>query len=159
MTSQAKRIKSTKALTLSKLKYYFLLIFPLTSFCSFAQQTEKSFVDTAFAYQGFGSGGTTANLWFYSKAVDTMQNVTKRQLDAESLDTLNLLLGNVKSKRHFQQKIGPSYYASLFVGVLERRIAIVPDWAIIDLANKRQYVFRNTPYAGIYNRFVDRNFR
>lgn len=140
------------------MKFWFLLC-TMASFCSYSQQTNKTFADTIFIYKGFSSGGTTANLWFYSKAVDTNRNVTKIQLNAQSLDTLNFLIGHVKSKRHFQQKVGRSFYASIIKDRHERRIAIVPNWAIIDLDNKRQYVFRDTPYAEIYNRFVDKNYR
>jgi hypothetical protein len=140
-------------------KFYSFLLLTVMSFCSFAQQADKPFADTAFVYKGFGSGGTTANLGYYSKAVDTMQNVTRNQLDAPSLDTLNFLVRHVKSNRHFQQKVGRSYYLSIINDGQERRIAVIPDWAIIDLENKRQYVFRNTPYAEVYNRFVERNVR
>ena len=141
------------------MKFWFLLLFTMLSFCSLSQQTGKTFADTAFIYKGFGSGGTTANLWFYSKAIDTIQNVTKIQLNIQFLDTLNFLIGQAKSKRHFQQKVGRSFYASIIKDGQERRIAIVPNWAIIDLQNKRQYVFRDTPYFEIYNRFVDKNYR
>ena len=141
------------------MKFLFLLLFTAITVCSYSQLAGNSFADTAFIYKGFGSGGTTANLWFYSKAVDTIQSVTKSQLDTEYLDTLNYLIEHVKSKRHFQQKIGPSFYASIIKDGRERRIAIVPNWAIIDLENKRQFVFRGTPYFEIYYRFVDEEFR
>jgi hypothetical protein len=131
----------------------------MTSLCSYSQQTGKSFADTAFIYKGFGSGGTTANLRFHSKAIDTIRNVAKIQLNGPSLDTLNFLIAHVKSERHFQQKVGPSFYASIIKDAQERRIAVVPNWAIIDLKNKRQYVFRDTPYAGIYYRFMEKNYR
>ncbi len=141
------------------MKYSFHLLFIVTSLRLYSQQTDEVFADTAFIYKGFGSGGTTASLWFYSKAVDTVRMVTRSQLSTRLLDTLNFLFGHVKSKRHFQQKVGPSFYAAIIKNDKERRIAVVPGWAIIDLANKRQYVFRDTPYIGMYNRFVDENYR
>jgi hypothetical protein len=141
------------------MRFWFLLLFTIAGLCSYSQQVDKSFADTGFIYKGFGSGGTTANLWFYSKAVDTIPSVTKFKLNAQALDTLNFLIGHIKSKRHFQQKIGRSFYAIIIKEGQERRIAIVPNWAIIDLQNKRQYVFRSTPYFEIYNRFVDENYR
>lgn len=141
------------------MRFYFLLLFTTLTICSYSQPPVISFADTAFIYKGFGSGGTTANLLFYSKAVDTIGSVTKIQLTAESLDTLNYLMKHVKSKRHSPKKIGPGFYASIIKNGQERRIAIVPNWAIIDLQNKRQFVFRGTPYFEIYKRFVDRNYR
>lgn len=141
------------------MKFWFLLLFTAVSLGSYSQHGNKPFADKAFIYRGFSSGGTTASLRYYSKAVDTIRGITKTQLDAESLDTLNFLIAHVKSKRHFQQKIRPAFYASIINDGRERRIAIAPNWAIIDLQNKREYVFRGTPYFGIYNRFVDKNYR
>ena len=140
------------------MKFWFFLFFGMTTICSFGQQTDKTFADTVFIFKGFGSGGTTASLWFYSKAVDTMSNVARIQLNTQYLDTLNFLVGQVKPKKHFQQKVGPSFYASITKNSQERRIAIVPGWGIIDLRNKKQYAFRDTPYSEIYNRFVDKNY-
>ena len=141
------------------MKYFFLSILLATSCFCFSQKSDYSFADTLFIYKGFGRGGTTASLWFYSKAVDTISTISKTQLNASSVDTLNYLITKVKSKRHFQQKVGPSFYASITRDGKERRIAVVPNWGIIDLANKRQYVFRDTPYSAIYNRFVDESYR
>jgi thiol-disulfide isomerase/thioredoxin len=141
------------------MKFWFLLLFTVASFCSYCQKTDKTFADTAFVYKGFDLGGTTINLWFYSKAVDTIKNITKIQLNGQSTDTLNFLIRHIKPKRHFQQKVGRSFYASIIKDGQERRIAIVPNWAIIDLENKIQYVFKDTPYAEIYSRFVDKNYR
>src|ERR1700676_176463 len=115
------------------MKYSFLLLFAVTNLNLYSQRTDGTFADAAFIYKGFGSGGTTASLWFYSKAVDTARNVTRSQLSTWLLDTLNFLVGHVKSSRHFQQKVGPSFYASIIKTSKERRIAIVPEWAIIDL--------------------------
>ena len=104
-------------------------------------------------------GGSTASLWFFSRYVDTVRNVVKSQLPAPYLDTLNFLMGQVRSSRHFQQKIGPSYYAVVIKDGQERRMAMVPGWAIIDLSKKRQYVFRHTPYFELYERFLEKNYR
>lgn len=141
------------------MKYLFLSILTTTSCSCFSQQPNKTFADTVLIYKGFNRGGTTANLWFYSKAVDTVPNISKIQLSGSSLDTLNYLIGHVKSKRHLQQKVGQSFYASIIKDGNESRIAIVPNWAIIDLTKKKQYVFKDTPYSEIYNRFVDKNYR
>ena len=141
------------------MKFWLLLLFTTMTISSYTQPTTNFFADTTYIYKGFGSGGTTTNLWFYSKAVDTVRSITKSQLDAKYLDTLNYLIEHVKSKRHFQQKIGPSFYASIIKKGRERRIAIVPNWGIIDLQNKRQFIFKGTPYFEIYNRFVDEEFR
>ena len=139
------------------MKFYSLLLFTTISFASFSQ-APKIFADAAYIFKGLNYGGSTASLWYYSKAVDTAQNVTKIQLNKNWLDTLNYLVSQVKSKKHYQQKVGPSFYASIIKDGQERRLAIVAGWAIIDLRNKRQYVFRDTPYFEIYRRFVDRNY-
>jgi hypothetical protein len=141
------------------MKISFLLLLTMTSFCLYGQHTANSFADTAYIYKGFGAGGTTANLRYYSKAVDTMQKVSKLQLDALSLDSLNYLIRQVQPKRHFQQKIGTSYYATVIKNRQWHRLAIVPNWGIIDLTNNRQYVFKLTPYAEIYQRFVNKIYR
>lgn len=137
------------------MKFRLLLSFAIISFNAYGQ---GRFADAAFVYKGFNAVGTTAGMRLYSKAVDTLQSVTKSQLDAASLDTLNFLLSRVKAKRHFQQKLGRGIYASVIKDGNARRIVIFPDWAIIDVAQQKQYVFRGTPYAGIFHRFVERNF-
>lgn len=140
------------------MKSLFILLFTVITLCSYCQTTGDSFADTAFIYKGFSSGGSTANLWFYSKAVDTIHNVTKSQLNKKSLDTLNYLIDHIKSKKHFQQKIGRSFYASIIKNGKERRIVIIPNWGIIDLKNKKQFVFKNTKYFEVFTRFVDEEF-
>ncbi|WP_041257671.1 hypothetical protein [Fibrella aestuarina] len=124
-----------------------------------SQQADKGFADAVFIYKGYALGGSTASLKHHSKAVDTIRHVSKIQLDRQDVDTLKFLIGQVKSKRHFQQKIGPSYYARIIKNGQERRIALVPGWAVIDLQNMRQYVFRDTPYGELYNRFIEKNYR
>ncbi|MEO6684170.1 MAG: hypothetical protein ABIN48_15205 [Ginsengibacter sp.] len=141
------------------MKNWLLLLFPTLAMHSYDQSAVHSFADTAFVYKGFASGGTTTNLLFHSKTVDTIRGVTISQLNARYLDTLNFLPGKVKTKRHSQQKVGPSFYASIIKDRKERRFAIVPNWAIIDLQNKKQFVFKGTPYFEMYNRFVDETFR
>ncbi|MGO6841550.1 hypothetical protein ACCS87_36515, partial [Rhizobium ruizarguesonis] len=84
-------------------------------------QTDKGFADTIFIYKGYALGGSTASLKYRSKAIDTTRYVGRIQLDRQDVDTLNFLIGQVKSKRHFQQKIGPSYYASIIKNGHERR--------------------------------------
>ena len=139
-----------------KMKFWFLLFFGTTAIYSFGQQTDRSFADIVVIFKGLGSGGSTASLWFYSKAADTMSSVSRVQLSTQYLDTLIFLVAQVKPKRHFQQKVGSSFYASIIKDGQERRIAIVPGWGIIDLKKKKQYAFRGTPYFEIYNRFVDK---
>ncbi len=136
-----------------------LILFLMMSLSLFSQVANKNFIDTAFIYKGFHAGTTSASFLFYSKSVDTARNVIKIQLDTKMIDTLNYLVGHVKSQRHLQQKVGPSFYASIIKDGRERRIVIVPNWAIIDIQNRRQYVFRNKQYFEIYNRFVDKNYR
>jgi hypothetical protein len=136
------------------MKYFFLLLFT-TNICNcFSQQT-----DSAFVFKGFGAGGSTASLHHYSRMVDTLKYVTKVKMDVTALDTLNYLMAQIKPRKHRQQKIGPSFYASVYINGVERRIALVPRWAIIDLENKRQYSFSNTPYAAIYDRFITRHYQ
>ena len=88
-----------------------------------------------------------------------MKHVNKIPLNNYDLDTLNFLLAQVTSKRHFQQKVGSSFYARLIKDGKESRLAVVPGWAIIDLTHNRQYIFRNTVYADIYNRLVNKLYR
>ena len=146
-------------LTKSKLILLLVVFALLKTINSFAQSPAASFADTVFVYNGFGVGGTTASLRYYSHAVDTMRNVTKVQLTKEYVDTLNYLLAHVVSKKHFQQKIGPSFYASVIKNGDERRIALLPRWAVIDLSKKRQYVFKDSSYEAMYQRLIDTNYR
>jgi hypothetical protein len=130
-----------------------LLILALlnTTFSSLAQTTESRFADSIVIYKGLFSGGSTANLRYLSSAVDTMKNVTKEFLPKEYLDSLNFKIKQVKVKRHLQQKVGPSYYAVLYLDGKKHRIAIVPHFAITDLNNSRQYIFNKD-----LNEFIDR---
>jgi len=143
----------------SKLILLFVFFGLTKTFNSFAQSAVASFADTIFIYKGFGVGGTTASLWYYSHAVDTMHNVSKVQLSKKYVDTLNYLLAHVTSKKHFQQKVGPSFYASVVKNGDERRIALLPKWAVIDLSKKRQYVFKDSSYEAMYQRLIDANFQ
>ncbi|MBC7937862.1 MAG: hypothetical protein H7Y86_21150 [Rhizobacter sp.] len=59
------------------MKICFLLLFALTTSGSFCQQNKNPFADTAFIYQGFGAGGSTAALSAYSKAVDSISGIKK----------------------------------------------------------------------------------
>jgi hypothetical protein len=118
----------------------------------------QKFADSAIVFKGYGYGGSTANLKWNSRAVDTIRTVTKVELQKEYLDTLNYLIQKVKAQRHNQQKVGPSFYASIYIKGQERRIAIVPRFGIIDLNNKKQFIFRNTPYSKIFDRFVEKNY-
>lgn len=141
------------------MKYLFSLLLVTAVSTCFAQEPGSIFADSAFVFKGFSAGGSTTSLQYNSRMVDTLKYVTKVQLDAGSLDTLNYLMAQVKPNKHHQQKIGPGYYASIYKSGQEKRIALVPGWAILDLKNKQQYVFRNTPYAAIYERFIKRNYK
>jgi len=58
-------------LTKSKLILLLFVFALLKTINSFSQSPAASFADTVFVYKGFGVGGTTASLWYYSHAVDT----------------------------------------------------------------------------------------
>lgn len=111
------------------------LVVGVFAYSANGQTKGRKFADSAMVYKGFSIGGTTANIHNYSKAVDTMDTVIKSQLSNKYLDTLNLLLNSVKPKRHFQQKIGPSYYAAFSRDRRLHRIAIIKGFGIIDLTS------------------------
>lgn len=140
------------------MKLWILVFLLAITSTSLAQQTSLV-ADTAYIYKGFKQGGSTNSISNHSHKLDTMANVQKVMLTKEALDTLNFLLGQARPKKHFQQKIGPSFYAEIVKNGSKHRIAIISEWAIIDLTTKRQYVFRDTPYADIFNRFVNAQYR
>ena len=123
----------------------------------FAQSSSK-FADSVIIYKGLYSGGTTANLRYLSIAADTMTNVTKVVLRMETVDSLNLLLKGIKVKKHFQQKIGPSYYAVVHRNDKEYKFAIIPNFALIDLTNSKQYNL-SPKLKSLITEIINKNYR
>ncbi|MDT3401303.1 hypothetical protein [Mucilaginibacter terrae] len=121
-------------------------LFLLVCCWTYGQQANQTFADAAFVYKGFISGGTNAGLRAYSSVIDTSGSVKKIRLNTSYLDTLNFLIGKVKARRHRQQKVGRSFCASILKDGKERKIAIVPDYAIIDLQNRKEYIFARTEF-------------
>jgi hypothetical protein len=142
-----------------KLIFVMILVLGIMAYSANGQIKGRKFADSAMVYKGFGMGGTTASLHNYSKAVDTMGSVIKSPLSNQYLDTLNLLLNSVKPKRHFQQKIGPSYYAAFSKDRQLHRIAVIEGFGIIDLTSNLEYSLRGTPFIRIFNRLIEDNYR
>lgn len=141
------------------MKKLFLLSLIILSNNSDAQKPSKDLlIDSVFIYKGFFSGGTTAVLRYNSNMLDTSMS-PQIKLSTSNLDTLKLFMRPNTSTKHFQQKVGPSYYAVLYSNKQKHKLAIVPRFGIIDLSTKRQYVLKNTEYENIYERFVENNCR
>jgi len=75
------------------------------------------------------------------------------------LKTINSFAQSPAASFADTQKIGPSFYASVIKNGDERRIALLPRWAVIDLSKKRQYVFKDSSYEAMYQRLIDTNYR
>ena len=136
-----------------------LIIVRTISNCCVAQKTTNELnIDSAIVYKGFGIGGTTSNLSWNSNMLDT-SNYARERLSLAYLDTLKLFMTSINSSKHYQQKVGPSYYGVLYSNNQKHRLAFVPDFGIIDLSTKRQYVLRDTQFENTFERFIKYNCR
>ena len=140
---------------LFSLIFYFIFI----QIAVFGQRNNLFNLDSVFIYQGFYSGGTTADLNWNSIAVDTMKRITKIKMEKIDVDSLNLLIESVNKKKHHQQKVGPSYYAAFYSEGKLHRVSVIPHCCLIDLTVKREYRFRNTDYMKIFDRIIEKNYR
>ncbi len=140
-----------------------LIGFLVISCNAFAQNSKSTlkqlFADTIYVYKGYITGGTTSNLQIASYRVDSILNVQKVMLDQAAVDTLNFLISQIKPKRHFQTKVGPSYYAKVISDHKIINVAFLDEVGFIDLTNRRQYFFVHTPFEATYKRFVDKIYR
>lgn len=145
----------------TKIKYGFLLalVFLITSVFS-QKAPHKITTDSGTVYLGFYTGGTTMAIAYYSNRIDSMPNVTKKPMSKPYLDTLSLILSNVKAQRHYQQKIGPARYSKIYVQGTPRKLAFFSGWTILDYTNRRIYqtVVRGTKYEEMLRRFVENNW-
>ena len=139
---------------------YILLFFLSLSFASgFCQSSHSVFADSAIAFKSFYKGGSTANLHYYSNALDTMNRIPQIAITSFDLDTLNFLIKNVNSKKHHQRKVGPCYYSYVYNKGKLHKVAVIPDYGFIDLSTNLEYDLRNTKYTQALNRLISRNYR
>ena len=121
-------------------------------------QTKKAItIDSGIVYQKFHSGGTTSGIGYYSIVIDTMQSVNKVAITRTDLDSLGLLLSNVKLKKHFQRKLGPCSYIKLYINAKAHSIAIFDSRFMIDMTKRREYVFTNPNDTVFLSNFLKRN--
>ena len=121
-------------------------------------QTEKAVtIDSGIAYQKFHWGGTTSGIGHYSVVIDTMQSVKKVAITRTDLDSLGLLLSDIKSKKHFQRKLGPCSYIKLYINAEAHRIAIFDSRFMIDMTKRRDYVITKPNDTVFMSSFLKRN--
>ena len=139
-------------------KSYLILIFILTiTSVAKSQKIKTLAVDSGIAYLKFRAGGSTARIGYLSYVLDTAKSVKKINISKSDIDTLNRLFATIKSKRHYQQKIGQSYYLKLYMGQSSYRVAFFPGYCLLDIQNKREYRLTKPEDANFILRFIARN--
>ncbi len=117
-------------------------------------------LDSGIIYPKMRSGGSTTGVRMYSRLADSIPGTVRVNLSPAALDTLSVLLSDIKRQRHFQKKIGPARYAKVYSKGRVLHLAIIPGWGILFFDQNRnyQYLIRNTRHAVALDHFIKSNW-
>ena len=138
---------------------FYSFVFLSTSLLA-QKPSRQIIVDSGIVYQNYHSGLTTNHVANTSASIDSIPEAIKKPISKKYLDTLSIILTNLKHARHFQQKLGWTNYAKVYINGIPYRLAFFDNWAIIDFTTipHRQIVIKNTKYTEIYKRFILNNW-
>nr|WP_199158920.1 hypothetical protein [Pedobacter sp. ASV2] len=134
-----------------------LFVFTLTVLSVKSQEHKDHQIESGIVYTNFRGGGSTSAIKYNSIAIDSMKSVGKIKLKQEDIDTLQMILSNVKARKHSQQKVGPCYYIKIIINQVSHRIALIPGIVMIDLTDNKQFLLKSQDYIDFTKRFIQRN--
>jgi hypothetical protein len=128
-----------------------------------AQRESDLFVaDSAFIYKNFSQGGTTANLWYNHRELDSLK-AKKIKLNSMELNTLSEILSNIRNRKLFQQKYGGDlcYLIVYQQGIRKRYVAYIStDYCFLDdLDAMRRWKIKTTDDIEKFHDLINKNWR